>query len=245
MGIGAISINYNRIFAVNFLEPHYIDSFTFITNPAAKHIGFDVLMRPFRHEVWFVFFFMLIIASLFQQFEKYMTSITNIVRDQKSSTSKHNIFWINLCLLFRQPYSKLVQINLSLKIFAIIWAISALILTNSYAGCLCSIMALPSEQVIDSVEKLAMECPLKHISTIGINTDYYTSMKVKKWSASFHSKFHSINCRIVQIPHCKILVRIWNSYRTDIKEFKRCFHMQVAIITMHFQVHMSNFYSPK
>lgn len=180
MGIGAISINYNRIFAVNFLEPHYIDSFTFITNPAAKHIGFDVLMRPFRNEVWFVFFFMLIIASLFQQFEKYMTSITNIVRGQKSSTSKHNIFWINLCLLFRQPYSKLVQINLSLKIFAIIWAISALILTNSYAGCLCSIMALSSEQVIDSVEKLAMECRLKHISTIGINTDYYTSMKVKK-----------------------------------------------------------------
>ncbi|XP_075591421.1 elongation factor 1-gamma isoform X2 [Dermatophagoides farinae] len=178
MAIGAISINFNRLLAVNFIEPHYVDSFSFTTNPAVQHVGFDVLIRPFRREVWFLMFSIFIISLLFQQFENQMLSITNIVsRHQSLSLLEHNIFWINLCLLFRQPYLKLAEINFSSKIFVIIWAIVALILTNSYAGGLCSILAIPTEHAIDTVEKLAMECQQKHIITLGIDTDYYTSLK--------------------------------------------------------------------
>ncbi|KAH9416362.1 hypothetical protein DERP_000867 [Dermatophagoides pteronyssinus] len=154
LAIGGILQTYNRQMIADFLYPHFIDKSTFAIQPSntidynSDYVRFNLLIRPFTLDVWLAFLFILILFGFLNFFLKLIPNTNKKI--------KHNIIWINLCLLTGQPYTLMKFTPISVRLSAIIWAFGIKILYNYYQGSLCSILTIQDDNIIDTIDELAM-----------------------------------------------------------------------------------------
>mgnify|MGYP000318312789 CR=1 FL=1 len=158
--IGGIVMTYYRYLRMHFFFTHWIDYITFGTRwPEKNHVTYDLLLKPFSYQIWFLLIIIFIMFIILNQFK---TSLLKPIQIH-GRYIEMNLFWINLSLLFRQQYHWLRFFNTSMKICVILWTISALILTTFYGGFISSILTIPINTGITSIYRLAEECESHNI----------------------------------------------------------------------------------
>uniref|UniRef100_A0A6P6Y957 Glutamate receptor ionotropic, kainate 5-like n=1 Tax=Dermatophagoides pteronyssinus TaxID=6956 RepID=A0A6P6Y957_DERPT len=148
IGIGGIVVTFNRISAIKFLYPHWLDSLTFGTTIPHNHVPLDIYFQPFTPIVWLCLFISLILFPVLNLYHQY----------EQNNNYAFNLLWINLSLLLRQPYYSRIRLTLSQKMTIITWMLSLIILTNIYSSYLCARFAIKNYNVIDTCDKLADAC---------------------------------------------------------------------------------------
>lgn len=154
LAVGGLMTTSKRLDVVDFLYPHGRDKFTFVY-PPISHSGspINLLIRPFHHNVYIAILLCVILFWLFSLIEK------NWLRSSRQQQNvKHNLLWINLHLLVRQPYQRMSSTSTSIRIACIFWTFSSLVLANFYLGTLCSILTLPEIDEVDTIDEFVDAC---------------------------------------------------------------------------------------
>ena len=164
-------MTYDRHLRMNFFFSHWMDYVTFgMRWPERNHNGFNLLLKPFSYQVWFLLITVFIVFIILNKFKIRILIPIRIVHHQNGLNSQQyrssidlNLLWINLSLLFRQPYYWLRYLDTSIKICVIFWTFSALILTTFYSGFISSILAIPIHDGITTVHQFAEQCESQNI----------------------------------------------------------------------------------
>ncbi|XP_075586613.1 glutamate receptor-like isoform X2 [Dermatophagoides farinae] len=168
---------YRRFLNISYLYPHLVDKYSFVTLSPRKVPSnhFDMFIRPFEMNVWlslFLVFISLFIADkIFQLYSpvKYGNSNNN------EYYSENNIIWICFRLLFRQQISwpiNWIQWLVAGKLIIIIWTSCAAILTTYYSSYLYSVISVPPNEAIDTIEKLSDACQSNQIEVLAMNNSF-------------------------------------------------------------------------
>ncbi|KAH7639541.1 glutamate receptor delta-1 subunit precursor -like protein [Dermatophagoides farinae] len=169
--IGGLMMTYHQHLRMNFFFTHWMDYITFGTRWSMKNsTSFTLLLKPFSYQVWFLFIVVFIVFIILNKFKIRIIIPIRIVQhrnrfnsQQYRSSIELNLLWINLSLLFRQPYHWLRYLDTSIKICVIFWTFSALILTTFYSGFISSILAIPIHDGITTVHQFAEQCESQNI----------------------------------------------------------------------------------
>nr|XP_046915200.1 glutamate receptor 2-like isoform X2 [Dermatophagoides farinae] len=165
LAVGGLMPTTKRLEVVDFLFPYDHDQYTFANQPlpeTGSHM--DLLIRPFHYKVFICILFTVILFWLFNWIEK------KLQQQQYSETNNHhNLLWINFCLLVRQPYHWMSSTGSAIRIALIIWAFSSIILVNFYLYTLCSMLALPLIDKIDTINKFIDACNTGYLIPMAIS----------------------------------------------------------------------------
>lgn len=164
LGIGGVTLNFDRSKAVDYLYPHFISSVTFITKAPQVTSNIFLVFKPLSMDVWIYF-----IASLFVliAFDIAFNYFNNGLRVQ--------VFWIGMNTMFRQQYAQAIPAITSLSIWNTFWAIFTFILTTAYAGCLCSLITVPIKmKTIDTCLELSQAALHNKIVVTAIGNSAYS-----------------------------------------------------------------------
>ncbi len=177
IGFGELSIYNERSAVANFLYPHIITSASFITSIPKSEPIITLFVKPFDYLVWISLMLVFILIFLNEWIQSlHYFKLKNI-----------DIYWNIISMSLNQQIScRLPSIN-SFGIMLSSWMIAVLVLTSSYAGCLYSLMAFPSQvKTIDTITELALAQKNGQIQVI--TTDSYRSFQVL-----FQKKNYSID----------------------------------------------------
>ncbi len=177
IGFGELSIYNERSAVANFLYPHIITSASFITSIPKSEPIITLFVKPFDYLVWISLMLVFILIFLNEWIQSlHYFKLKNI-----------DIYWNVISMSLNQQIScRLPSIN-SFRIMLSSWMIAVLVLTSSYAGCLYSLMAFPSQvKTIDTITELALAQKNGQIQVI--TTDSYRSFQVL-----FQKKNYSID----------------------------------------------------
>lgn len=210
---------YERTLFISFLDTYWMDRLAFAVRPQQTHVYFDILLRPFDNDVWF---YLLATFLLFFIFDYVMIRFfppESPFSTDRQIYSSANLYWIDFCLLCRQPYPWLSRLKLSTKICTIIFAFSIFILSNYYGGGLCSLLTIPASVSIDNVNKLADACRSNRIIPLSLDVNYFKKMEVYLFESNFYSLLMNDSRGRIYIHYEKYL-KLFNLQRTVKMRFK-------------------------
>lgn len=159
LGLSGVSINWERMQVVKYLYPHSIDSITYMTKPPKIKPDLFLVLRPLEPPVWIGLLFTLLLLLLFDMFYKKF-------RNSKNNTE---VFWISLNSLLRQQVHSFLSFTTSINVWIMFWLFYSFIITTSYAGCLYSLIAIPNQDAIDTVDKLIKAAYNNDSVIVGLN----------------------------------------------------------------------------
>ena len=184
IGIGGISMTYQRSQAVKYPKIYLFSPLTYMT--PAKSLGFSniLILEPFTTSLWIIILFALIFMIIYQKFIVY-----NVIKNRR-----HDITWPLISALVRQgnfiSFKLLLDFQYlekpknfpkttSIRLIYLFWCFACLIINNYYAGELYSIMTIPLDVSLDTIEKLANEQANGRIQVIVTESvAYYKIFKV-------------------------------------------------------------------
>ncbi|KAH9394614.1 hypothetical protein TYRP_004669 [Tyrophagus putrescentiae] len=147
LGVGGITLTYDRSKAVPYLYPHVVTSVTFITPAPSTAPNLYLAFKPLSFDVWMGFLMSLLICALFDLLYNW------VHRDYGSYVK---IFWLSMYSMFRQQCSSSGRETSSMNTWMFFWSTAAFVLTTGYAGCLCSLITIPQKmKTLDTVLELA------------------------------------------------------------------------------------------
>ena len=140
---------------VDYLYPHWIDPFTFITNTVKSEQKMNKFLRPLSIPIWITLIMVFILFFLFNfAHDAIMSPIIRYHNNNNRNNREEHLVWIALREFFRQPYQWFNRLNLSKKITIICWTVAILVLTSTYSGCLLSELTIPDRNQIDNIWEL-------------------------------------------------------------------------------------------
>jgi hypothetical protein len=169
IGLGAITVTYERSKAVYFLNPHIITSLSFMTSSPKVVPNLKLIMDPFDYLVWIC----IIIAFILLFFSSW------IISKNLPEIKKFYLHWKIITVFLGQQTSLHLQ-NISLRIIFGSWLLACFVMVSSYSGCLDSLMAFPSHiKTINTITELLNSQRNGEIKVVvEKNTIYYQSLKV-------------------------------------------------------------------
>ena len=91
--------------------------------------------------------------------------------------------WIIITILFQQSFhGKIFIKDIMLRLLFILWTLSCLVLTTCYAGCIYSIITLPRESKIETINDLVTAAKNGYLNIIIHKTTNYYLFKVIKYN---------------------------------------------------------------
>ncbi|UXI15299.1 Pantetheinase [Sarcoptes scabiei] len=180
MGIGGVSLNYDRLQVINFLSPHYHSSFAYITPRPRPTRAFNQLaFKPFDSTIWIMFIASLMVCFLF-----------NLIWNRFHQHS--NLFWLSVVMLFRQHWNKTSRQQSSSRSFNVwiaFWNFGMFILTTAYAGRLYSLLTVPhSLPTIDTVSELFEAVQSRKFKVVLIHNTFHTET-IKNYDVPLFAEF--------------------------------------------------------
>ena len=165
MGLGGTLVDYDRWKAVSFLYPQTTTSITFVTAAPSRILSsYNLIFQPFPLFVWLSFLITLFVCYVFDHVQR------------KFNQNKINLFWISLVQLFHQDSFHRLNVPRHLSIYIILWNFGSFILTIAYAGCLYSMIAVPSySKTIDTANQLYTEIKSGRIIITSFNSSQYVN----------------------------------------------------------------------
>lgn len=193
-----MTVNFDRFQAVSFTYPHSTEIITFGTKPPFIVANIFIALQPLYVKVWIC-----LLASLFACF--LLGQLFDHI-----PIPKHNKHFFMLCIyvLFRQNINSFSTMSKSQNLWLnVIWNISSFVITSAYAGCLYSMISIPTKsETITTVQELSDAAIDKEILIVGTNQSaYITEIKVSIDGFYFRllcNKSHCVlNCRNKN-PNC-------------------------------------------
>ena len=174
--IGGITLTLQRMEAVKYSVPHYINSVTFTTAlPESKGYS-SSLLGPFEDRIWFSLLAALLLVFIL--------------------SPALEINWSLIPLLLSQPIIPSQYRTLPLKALIGCWLFTALVLKNYYSGEIFGLMTRISEldsiETIEEFEKVLLSGKVKVI-TIGNSTFYMPKLEVIYHGIFTYSNLKNIN----------------------------------------------------
>ncbi|XP_027205012.2 glutamate receptor ionotropic, NMDA 2C-like [Dermatophagoides pteronyssinus] len=161
---------YERYVDIDFLYPHWFDRYTYATLPPDELSvnNFDIFIRPFGMKVWFCIGLTFLLFTIFERIKYLMAITANLNRFSNiKSSANHHLVHIGIHLLFNQSYPNINRMNLAKKLIFIIWALCTVVLTNYYCSYLFSMISVPPNMAIDTMDKLVDACQSHQINIFG------------------------------------------------------------------------------
>ena len=124
---------------IDYIDPCYSEYFTF-TSPMPTITHFDNLLQPFDSYIWILIIITLLILGLI------------ICNTNNKMARTFNLCWYILSILLRQNgTTRLTQIN---KLLMCTWMLMVMILGACYSGCIYSLIRVPIEHKIETLDQL-------------------------------------------------------------------------------------------
>ncbi|XP_075675617.1 uncharacterized protein LOC113798585 [Dermatophagoides pteronyssinus] len=183
-GIGGTMMTSERNEKFHFLYPHFLERVTFAILRPHSHVNRSLrdMIAPFDNIVWICLILLFVSIFLLNHLFRYD------YRKQQTN-HHHNLVWIFVQQLLRQPNHHFRSLNLSMKITTIVCIFMiGIVFTNVYIGNLCSRLTLPPNIDLDTIEKFAEECRTNDkIITMGIAHTHINEIIQTSEIATFHA----------------------------------------------------------
>ncbi|KAH7640032.1 hypothetical protein HUG17_4065 [Dermatophagoides farinae] len=151
--IGGFHLNYERSKLYKNLYPYFMDQTSIMTRQSKNHESYqhDRLLDPFDDYIWLAILFSLILLPLWTLITVHCNSInSDSILDSCS-------IWLYI-LLKQNVLSRLKRESSPTIIVSAVWIWATFMLSNFYAGCLLSMISIPINNRIDSLQELSDYC---------------------------------------------------------------------------------------